>query len=152
MVWILIKGKTMKQNYITISTMKPLRRGKKGMGLNSLDSVYIANGHYPLIDDTPEYDPSLQTISNELVIDETNKVVNRVYTVTNMTPEELIVVENNLLANLRDQRDRLLAETDFYALSDVTMTADMTTYRQALRDLPANTADVFNPVYPTKPE
>ena len=39
---------------------------------------------------------------------------------------------------LRKQRDARLAETDFYALSDVTMSDDMKTYRQALRDLPAN--------------
>ena len=41
------------------------------------------------------------------------------------------------LANLRGRRNGLLKETDFYALSDVTMSDDMTTYRQALRDLPA---------------
>jgi hypothetical protein len=31
------------------------------------------------------------------------------------------------------------------------MTAEMTEYRKLLRDLPSNTADVFNPVYPEKP-
>ena len=58
------------------------------------------------------------------------------------------------LANLRQQRNNLLAETDFYALSDVTMSDDMTTYRQALRDLPAgkDTVDkVNNAIWPTKP-
>jgi|SaaInlV_150m_DNA_4_1039716.scaffolds.fasta_scaffold00031_103 hypothetical protein len=49
---------------------------------------------------------------------------------------------------LRAERNKLLAATDFYALTDVTMSPEMTTYRQALRDLPANTVDVFNPVYP----
>jgi hypothetical protein len=38
---------------------------------------------------------------------------------------------------LRDHRNRLLKETDFYSLSDVTMTSEMKAYRQALRDLPA---------------
>ena len=38
---------------------------------------------------------------------------------------------------LRKERDRLLADTDFYALSDVTMSSEMESYRQALRDLPA---------------
>jgi len=59
------------------------------------------------------------------------------------------------LAGLRTKRNRLLAETDFYALSDVTMAEDMTTYRQALRDLPAgkDTVDkVNNATWPTKPE
>ena len=58
------------------------------------------------------------------------------------------------LAGMRARRTRLLAETDFYALSDVTMSSDMTTYRQALRDLPAgkDTVDkVNNATWPTKP-
>ena len=38
-------------------------------------------------------------------------------------------------ARLRQERNRRLAETDFYALSDVTMSSDMQTYRQNLRDL-----------------
>ena len=38
----------------------------------------------------------------------------------------------------RATRDAKLAETDFYALSDVTMSSEMTTYRQALRDLPTH--------------
>ena len=40
--------------------------------------------------------------------------------------------------NVRTQRDSKLAETDFYGLSDVTMSAEMTTYRQALRDITAH--------------
>jgi len=58
------------------------------------------------------------------------------------------------LANMRAKRNRLLAETDFYALSDVTLSDDMTTYRQALRDLPAGkdtVAKVNNATWPTKP-
>ena len=54
------------------------------------------------------------------------------------------------LSEVRAKRDGLLAETDFYALSDVTMSSDMTTYRQALRDLPAN-VDLSDITYPTKP-
>ena len=52
---------------------------------------------------------------------------------------------------LRTRRNQLLAETDYLALSDQTMTAEMQAYRQALRDLPANTEDPANPVWPTKP-
>ena len=58
------------------------------------------------------------------------------------------------LAELRSKRNRLLAETDFYGNSDVTMSDDMTTYRQALRDLPAgkDTVDKCNnATWPTKP-
>tara|TARA_S200002703_G_C3754312_1_gene232091 strand:+ start:722 stop:1057 length:336 start_codon:yes stop_codon:yes gene_type:complete len=52
---------------------------------------------------------------------------------------------------LRAKRNLLLAETDWTANSDVTMSDEMTTYRQALRDLPANTTDPANPSWPTKP-
>ena len=38
-------------------------------------------------------------------------------------------------ATAREKRDGLLAATDFYALSDVVMTSEMTTYRAALRDI-----------------
>lgn len=52
---------------------------------------------------------------------------------------------------LREERDRRMAETDWWATSDRTMTAEQTAYRQSLRDLPANTTDPANPVWPTKP-
>ena len=57
-------------------------------------------------------------------------------------------------ANLRAKRNRLLAETDFYALSDVTMSSDMETYRQNLRDLPDGKDTVekcTDATFPTKP-
>jgi hypothetical protein len=55
-------------------------------------------------------------------------------------------------AELRRQRDILLAGCDWTVLSDTpTPTAAWKTYRQELRDLPANTTDPFNPVWPTPP-
>ena len=57
-------------------------------------------------------------------------------------------------ANLRSKRDALLAATDFYALSDVTMSDDMKTYRQELRDLPSGkdtVAKCEGATFPTKP-
>ena len=58
------------------------------------------------------------------------------------------------IAGLRERRNNLLKATDFYALSDVTMSEDMTTYRQELRDLPdgLTTVEEVNTVtWPTKP-
>ena len=52
---------------------------------------------------------------------------------------------------LRKTRNHLLSQTDFYANSDVTMPDNVKTYRQALRDLPANTPDPFNVTWPTNP-
>ena len=62
--------------------------------------------------------------------------------------------DDRALAGLREERNRRLAETDWYGVSDLTMSADMTTYRQALRDLPAGKttkADVDGASWPTKP-
>ena len=61
---------------------------------------------------------------------------------------------------LRQRRDQLLAETDWVTLKAIDDSNDglgiqlpqvWMDYRQALRDLPANTVDPANPVWPTKP-
>ena len=59
------------------------------------------------------------------------------------------------IKNLRIKRNNLLAETDYLALSDQTMSGEMTTYRQALRDITnglTTVADVEAVVFPEKPE
>lgn len=55
------------------------------------------------------------------------------------------------MATLREKRNRLLHESDWWASSDLTITQAQKDYRIALRDLPANTADPANPTWPTKP-
>ena len=58
------------------------------------------------------------------------------------------------MKNLRNKRNKLLAETDFYANSDVTMSSEMTTYRQELRDITnglTTVAEVDAVTFPTKP-
>jgi hypothetical protein len=58
------------------------------------------------------------------------------------------------MALLRNKRDILLAETDWMGNSDVTMSNDWKTYRQALRDItktePVDMA-LSNITFPTKP-
>jgi len=58
------------------------------------------------------------------------------------------------MEDLRTKRNKLLADTDHYALSDQTLSDDMKTYRQALRDITnglTTVADVEAVVFPTKP-
>ena len=66
--------------------------------------------------------------------------------------------QNNLLPNalkkLRRKRDRLLSETDYFGISDNTMSDDMKTYRKNLRDITdgLDTVEkVKNVTWPTKP-
>jgi hypothetical protein len=61
---------------------------------------------------------------------------------------------NHALEKLRITRNELLVETDFYALSDVTMSPEMETYRQELRDITnglTTVEEVNAVVFPTKP-
>ena len=62
---------------------------------------------------------------------------------------------NRSILQLRLKRNQLLAETDYYALSDQTLTDEMKKYRQDLRDLTnglTTKAEVDAVTYPTKPE
>lgn len=53
---------------------------------------------------------------------------------------------------LREERNRRLAETDWWASSDLTMSAERTAYRQALRDITDTYQSLDTVVWPTKPE
>ena len=58
------------------------------------------------------------------------------------------------IASLRQDRNNKLAETDFYALSDVTMSDEMKQYRQDLRDITeglSSKEEVEAVEFPTKP-
>ena len=76
-----------------------------------------------------------------------------------LTAEEIAEIEARealipalQMEEIRSKRNRLLAETDYLGLPDLGgFTPEMAAYRQALRDLPANTTDPANPVWPTKP-
>ena len=70
------------------------------------------------------------------------------------TIEELEAVKLELdKGYVRGKRNSLLAESDWTQNRDVVLSndAEWKTYRQALRDLPANTTDWTNPPWPTKP-
>jgi hypothetical protein len=55
------------------------------------------------------------------------------------------------LEELREERNRLLVETDYFGFSDVTMTDAMSTYRQALRDITNTYSNLDDVVWPEKP-
>ena len=65
--------------------------------------------------------------------------------------DELVAAEP--MRELREERDRRLAETDWWASSDLTMSSERTAYRKALRDAPAQNGvtGLSNVTWPTKP-
>lgn len=63
--------------------------------------------------------------------------------------DELVAAEP--MKALRAERDRKLAETDWWAVADRTMTAEQTAYRQALRDITETATSLDDVVWPVKP-
>ena len=55
------------------------------------------------------------------------------------------------LKALREERNRRITETDWWASSDLTMTAEQSAYRQALRDITETYSSLQDVVWPTKP-
>ena len=68
-----------------------------------------------------------------------------------LTSDDIAEATAILAANAREKRDTLLAATDFYALSDVVMTSEMTTYRSDLRAVPAQSEFPTTINWPTAP-
>jgi len=70
---------------------------------------------------------------------------------------EVVFASKRALLILRKRRDEKLKESDSYVAPDYPHASDeirqaWLDYRQALRDLPANTEDPENPIWPTPPE
>ena len=77
----------------------------------------------------------------------------KVYTVRveSTTTEEQTNLTNAKWAEVRNYRNALLRESDWRALSDVTLSDVWRTYRQELRDIPSAQSDPYNITYPTPP-
>lgn len=78
-------------------------------------------------------------------------------TVVEFTPEEIAIFQSIALEEswevLRKERDILLSSSDWTQVADAPVNQLVwAEYRQALRDLPQNTTDPANPVWPQKPE
>lgn len=74
-------------------------------------------------------------------------------TVVDLTAEEIAEQDAATAETNRAKRNELLAATDYLALSDMTLSTEMTTYRQALRDITshANWPNLSDDDWPTKP-
>ena len=64
--------------------------------------------------------------------------------------EAAVMTEANMMA-LRAERNQRLANTDWWASSDLTMTAEQTAYRQALRDITDTYTSLDDVVWPEEP-
>ena len=69
-----------------------------------------------------------------------------------MEAEYAAGADDRAAEEVRTKRDLLLAETDWHGMSDVTMSTEMATYRQALRDISTQAGFPNEINWPTKPE
>lgn len=101
--------------------------------------------------DQPTYDHTKNVV--EGTPQEVGGAWTQVWSVSDASSEEIAARIERQSERSREKRDSLLLQTDWWALSDVTMTAEQTAYRQALRDITAhaNWPHLDEADWPTKP-
>lgn len=120
------------------------------------ESTLLSRGIRPVtVEDQPEYNVATQRLEQSAtpVFQEDLGEWTLGWTVVDMTDEEVTANDEITAAANRTKRNELLAATDYFALTDVTMDAAMTTYRQALRDITthANWPHLDDADWPVKP-
>jgi hypothetical protein len=119
------------------------------------DAILAEYGVYPVtLLASPDIDGRTQRVTQEAQPTLVGGNWTIGWTTSSKTAEEVQEYDDGVAASNRGKRNNLLAETDYLALTDVTLTADMTTYRQALRDITthANWPNLADSDWPTKPE
>ena len=137
-------------------TIGQLRRDNPNVGFPKRineDALALYDTYLVTEEDQPSFDARTQNIARDDNPTLENGEWTIGWTVTDKTSGEIQDYDDNMAKGNRAMRDEKLAETDFYALSDVTMSAEMTTYRQALRDITshANWPNLANEDWPVKP-
>ena len=112
--------------------------------VESLGYLTIGEGSQPSL--TPPYESAQQD-----GIEEVSGKWQKKWKVVTATGDAKTEIDTNTALGERAKRDEKLAETDYLALSDVTLSDDMKTYRQALRDLPTASGWPHTHTWPTKP-
>ena len=134
-----------------------LRRDNKAISFpKTIEASTLASyGVYTVVvADAPSYTAATQVITRNTTATDVGGQWTYEWTVRDKTSDELAADTANAAASARGTRNGLLAETDYMALSDVTMSEAVTTYRQALRDITshANWPNLSDSDWPTKPE
>ena len=115
-----------------------------------LESYGVLSVTFP---DAPSIDARTQKIAQEAEPSLVSGAWTVGWTTSSKTADETAEHDANMAASNRSARDGLLAATDYFALTDVTMDSNMTSYRQALRDITShsNWPNLADGDWPTKP-
>ena len=118
------------------------------------ETTMAAYGMYPVsYEAAPDYDAATHRLEVSNVPSLVNGEWKLTKTVVALTADQIADVTSAKATEMRKKRDGLLAETDYLALSDNTLSTEMATYRQALRDITthANWPNLNEADWPTKP-
>tara|TARA_R100000951_G_scaffold71951_1_gene60665 strand:+ start:2040 stop:2498 length:459 start_codon:yes stop_codon:yes gene_type:complete len=136
-------------------SMGQLRRDNKTVSFPKVvESSTLAsyNVYSVVVADAPSYDDATQVLTQNDTATDVDGQWTYQWNVRDKTSDEIAADTSAAEAAARSTRNGLLAETDFHAMSDVTMSDAMTTYRQALRDVPSQAGFPNTITWPTKPE
>ena len=143
MKYAIIDGTTVK-NTGTIQQLFP-NTSFSGSGPNS---SFIADNNLVELVETLSFTLPTQKMSSVEPYLNNGKAYN--VKVESTTAEEQTALTNSQWESIRDQRDNLLKQTDWRASSDLTLSDEWKTYRQALRDITTQ-SDPFNITWPSIP-
>lgn len=109
-------------------------------------------GVFPVIEaDIPDYNERTQNCVKDSQPTLSNGNWTLSWTVSDKTAEETTQYDDDLAAEVRADRNARLAETDWWAVSDRTMTSEQTEYRNLLRQVPQQDGFPLSVTWPTKP-
>ena len=119
------------------------------------EATMASFGMYPVgYEAAPDYDPMTHRLqhSSEPVLKDGKWLITK--TVVALTSAQIADKNEAKAKEVRSKRDQLIADTDWMALSDNTLTPEWSTYRQALRDITdhANFPWLNDEDWPVKPE
>tara|TARA_R100000742_G_C4274652_1_gene94735 strand:+ start:1485 stop:1928 length:444 start_codon:yes stop_codon:yes gene_type:complete len=117
-----------------------------------LSDVVIENLGYKTIEssDKPSVTAPYESAVRDGIEEKGGKWVQK-WKVVTATGDSKTAIDTKAATYQRNKRNNKLAETDYFALSDVTMSDNWKTYRQALRDLPKASGWPHTHTWPTKP-
>ena len=124
------------EDYEIVETDAPLSYQDKDEDGNDITVLFTTSGHIHSDTDGTHYHLKWDASKKVIVKDDTSLQASKL-------AQEW--------KSVRNERDRKLAETDYLALKDSTLSTAMKTYRQALRDVPASNSDPKKVTWPTKP-
>lgn len=118
------------------------------------DAMLSEYGVEPVtLDAEPSYTERTQKIVRNNAPTQSNGSWALGWAVVSKSQAEIAAYDDSIASSNRAKRDKLLAETDYLALSDNTLTSEMQTYRQALRDISShsNWPNLADSDWPSKP-